>query len=131
MRNDTTQNGIWIQISIQNSGTGTGNQVAPGSGSLTQKTGAGLIMVHVTRRSTLKKMLFQHIVWEAEKSNLLIRMLAGKSVTQDQIDQYQPMKEYRWSSRMDGASHFTFLTGDDALYNVIDKDLLLKLKEKN
>ena len=87
-------------------------------------------LVSLTNSTVMKQMLQKLICWEAEDNNLLIRMLMTRHPTQKQIDQYQPLEGFRWSSRMDGTSNFNYLTGDNAHYNTLDKDLLLKLNEK-
>jgi len=87
-------------------------------------------MTYTSGKSILKKLLQKFILLESEKSNLLIHLMMDKYITDKQIKEYKPMSDYRWSSRMDGATSFKFLDGPDAKYNVIDKDILLKLKEK-
>lgn len=87
-------------------------------------------LTNATDHSKLKQLLQKFICWEGEHSNLLIRLLMDVPVTNVEIDDYQPLNNYRWSGRMDGSNEYKILNGDDVLYNALDKDLLVKLKEK-
>lgn len=86
-------------------------------------------MTYVSGDSILKQLLQKFILWEADDHNLLIKMLMGRSVHPAAILGYTPAKNYRWSGRMDRSYHFEKLTDDDALYNTLDKDLILKLSK--
>ena len=82
-------------------------------------------MIYVSDDTFFKRILQKLAIWLAEKDNLLVRKLMTDNVTQKEINNYKPLNGYRWSSRLNGTSYFYYLKDDDALYNVIDKDLLI------
>lgn len=84
-------------------------------------------MVYVSDDTFFKKILQKLGIWLAEKDNLLVRKLLGDEVTQEEIDNFYPMECYRWSCRFNGTSYSNYVKGDDAIYNTIDKDVLLGL----
>jgi len=84
-------------------------------------------MVYCIPDGFWKKTLNKIIWWSTEKQNLLIKKLVGKTVTQEEIEAWKPTYGFRWSSRWDGTGYADLLEGEDAIYNVIDKDILLAL----
>lgn len=81
-------------------------------------------MVYSSEDTFMKRILQRLGIWMAEKDNLLVRKLMGKEITQEEIDEYQPTRGYRWSSRYNGTSYTNYVEGDDAIYNILDKDIL-------
>jgi len=74
-----------------------------------------------------KKSLNKLLWWASEKNNLLLKKLVGKDISQQEIDNYNPSYGFRWSIRFDGTEYIDLLQGEDAIYNVIDKDILMAL----
>lgn len=82
-------------------------------------------MVYCSEDTFFKKILQKLGIWLAEKDNLLVRTLLGDKVTQEELDNFKPCKGYRWSSRYNGTSYTNYLKGDDSIYNITDKDVVL------
>jgi hypothetical protein len=87
-------------------------------------------LVYFMEDCMLKKWLTGLIKWSVEKENLLLKLLSGQEVQDSQIDIYKPMKSNRWSDRFNGTCYQEYLKNDDSIYNVIDKDMLIKIKNK-
>jgi len=85
-------------------------------------------LVYVSNNSILKRILQKLGIWLAEKDNLLIRLLMGDDVNFEDINKYKPVNHFRWSSRFNGTSYCYYLEYQDAIYNIIDKDILLTIK---
>lgn len=87
-------------------------------------------MVYCMPNSILRKVLSKVLLWNVSKeNNLLLKAMFGR-ITVEEIHQYQPKNKTRWTSRFDGTTYFRLLEGEDALYNVIDKDLLYFFRNK-
>lgn len=71
------------------------------------------------------------ILWEAEKDNYLIRLLMGKEISQELIDNYRPTNQFRWSLRLDGDSWIEYISNDKSEYNCIEIDVLKSIKNKS
>jgi len=89
--------------------------------------------------SFLKKCVQKIIMWQVEKGNYVDRLLCGdKTVTQEDIDSYIPMTEYRWASKLDGSDNVPLRIPESWDINLIeklkvnqlDKDMLTWLWEK-
>lgn len=87
-------------------------------------------MVYTSDDTFLKRMLQKLMLWYVEQDNLLIRLLMGGEVYNVEIEDYQPVRGYRWSVRFNGSTHKYYVEGDSMLYNPIDKDILISLKWK-
>jgi len=87
-------------------------------------------LVYPMKDCFLKRILCRLIKWEAEDDNLLLKLLSGQKVDNNLIENYRPMKTFRWSNRFNGTCYGEFLENDNAKYNVIDKDVLLSLLKK-
>jgi hypothetical protein len=86
-------------------------------------------MVYFMKDTAIKRFLQKLIRFESEDSNLLLKLLSGVDIDKKTIDEYKPMWQFRWSVRFNGTCYERYLKGDDALYNVIDKDILISLKK--
>jgi len=81
-------------------------------------------MVYVSRNSFLKKILQKLILIDADSNNLLAKILCGENVTNDEIQNYKPMEEWRWSQRMTDLTR-TRIVPDNNIGNYsLDKDIL-------
>lgn len=81
-------------------------------------------MVYCMPQSILRKTLVKVLLWNVNKENNLLLKAMFRDITLAEIHQYKPKNMTRWTSRFDGTNFFRLLEGDDAIYNVIDKDLL-------
>ena len=84
-------------------------------------------MVYCLEDGFWKRLLQRVVWWSSEKSNLLIKLLVGKNVSMGRRNRWEPLYGFRWQRRLDGTSYEEKLKGEDAIYNVIDKDVLLAL----
>jgi hypothetical protein len=89
--------------------------------------------------SFLKRCVQKIVLWQVEKGNYLERLLCGdKTVTQEDIDSYIPMTEYRWSTKLDlndfGSIRIPEPWDTDMIeklkVNKLDTDMLLTLWER-
>jgi hypothetical protein len=96
-------------------------------------------MIHFMHDGFLKRILKKLMLWNVEKENYLLRMLVGEKQPVGKLVDWKPTHWFRWSTRLNGTSYYDYLTGDDATYNTIDRDILLpvlrtldpKLKQKS
>jgi hypothetical protein len=87
-------------------------------------------MLYVSNDSLGKLLLKRICLSMVDKENYLLRLMFGGKVTKEQVDSYQPMNGWRWSTYLsdlnDRDQHF--ITDPDSLkYNALDKDLLIKM----
>jgi len=87
-------------------------------------------MVYTMRDGFWKKILQKLLLWAADKNNLLIKLQSGKKIEYSEIENIKTTRGYKWSRRLDGTNYTYELSGDDVLYNNINKDVLIALHEK-
>jgi hypothetical protein len=68
------------------------------------------------------------LLWMVEDRNLLVKLLLGANVSNKEIEKYEPKTEWRWSGRENGDSNYRKLEGEEANGNLLDKDILLAVK---
>jgi len=88
-------------------------------------------MIYTSKDTFLKKILQKLAIWLSEKDNLLVRILMNGKVTKEEIESFKPIKGFRWSTRFNGNDYTEYLKGDDAISNIIGKDILRSLVEMN
>ena len=85
--------------------------------------------VQFMKEGFLKKILRKFIFWNSDKSNWLFHLILGEDIPIEDINAYKPTKSTRWSNHLNGTFYTEYLSGDDAIYNVMDKDLLYAHKK--
>ena len=90
------------------------------------------LMVYLMPNTIFRRTLVKLLMWNAKgENNLLLRALFLNDVSQSDVLRLKAMNGYRWTSRFDGTGFHWYLRGEDALYNVLDKDMLYAIISKN
>ncbi len=85
-------------------------------------------MIYTSRNTFIKKWLQKILLYDADSRNLLCRLLCNIEVSNEEIENYKPMEEWRWSQRMTDLTRTRIIPQDNiGLFN-IDKDILKMLK---
>lgn len=88
--------------------------------------------VYTSSDNFIKRILEKLLLSYTEKGNLLFRLLCrDKTVTLEDINNYKPMNNWRWSIRMDGSSSSECSFNYDLSANQMDKDILYKIYALN
>lgn len=87
-------------------------------------------LVFFMKEGKLKRMLESIVSSTAEDQNYQLQLMMRRYVALNKIEEYKPKWGNRWSSRFDGTEWTYELQGDNAIYNVLDKDILLPIRER-
>ena len=90
----------------------------------------GWLFYSVNKIKIISYILKKLLTWEIEDNNYLLQLLIGNLVKFDDINNYQPREEWRWSGKFNGDYNFPILHGDLGKYNTLDKDILWALYKK-
>jgi len=86
-------------------------------------------MNYTSKSSIIKTINNWLISKDMAKGNLLLRLLTEKEVTVNEIDNYKPMEEWAWSSRMTKCNRQRILP--ETFGNEFDKEILYSIKQRN
>lgn len=84
------------------------------------------------RNSFINKLLTRLVMWYNEPSNYAIRLICGdKTVKKEDVEAYQGRVNNRWTCDPDRTERdMSKRTGEDVLYNNLDRDYLIALYER-
>jgi len=95
--------------------------------------GYGLHLVawmNYTGANSIFKKINNYLIWkDASKYNLLLKLLTGGQVIEEEINQIKPREEWIWSSRFDKGNRGRVLPEKDTYE--FDKEILKTIKKKN
>lgn len=86
--------------------------------------------MNYTGTNGIFKQINNYLIWkDASKYNLLLKLLTGGQVINEEIEQFVPREEWIWSSRFDKGDRGRDLPEPDVYQ--FDKEILITIKKRN